>query len=52
MTTEQAELRAERLSIMTTAGGCTEEEATRYMDRYPEIFGRREVTEAQEELWS
>jgi hypothetical protein len=51
MIPEQSELRSERLEIMIADGGCTEEEAHRYMDKYPIAYGRREVTEAQDELW-
>lgn len=43
--------RAERMAIMTICGNCSEDEAQRYCDRYPELFGVREVIEQQDGLF-
>lgn len=47
MTAEQRANRAERVAIMTAGGEVSEEEAQRYCDRYPDVYGIREREESQ-----
>lgn len=43
--------RDERVAIMVTMGGVTEEEAHRFCDSRPDMYGIREVTERQNDLF-
>lgn len=43
--------RAERVAIMVVCGNATVEEAQAFCDRYPELFGLRDVTEVQADLF-
>jgi len=43
--------RAERMAIMTICGNCSEDEAQRFCDQHPELYGVREVLEQQSGLF-
>ena len=50
MTPDQAMSRAEREAIMIVCGNVPPEEAQRFCDRHPEIFGIRDREEQQDSL--
>lgn len=44
--------RAERVAIMVVCGNCSEAKAQEHCDRYPELFGLRDVgAEKQDSLF-
>ena len=44
--------REERVAIMVIDGGCVLAEAEAYCDRYPHLYGIRDVEIQQEVLWT
>ena len=51
MTPDQKYNREERIGIMVFEGKMTEEFAQAYCDRFPDVYGIREVTERQDDLF-
>ena len=43
--------REERVAIMVVDGGCTADEAERYCDAHPQLYGIRDVESGQQSLF-
>ena len=52
MTEAQRIAREERVAIMIHDGGCHENYAQKYCDKWPDVYGIRPVVATQEGLWA